>query len=41
MKILTEELIQERLEEKGWSVPHETNQEDKLKDEGYEYPESE
>ena len=30
MKILTEELIQERLEERGWSVPHETNQEDKL-----------
>ncbi len=30
MKTLTEKLIQERLEEKGWSVPHETNQEDKL-----------
>ena len=29
-KILTEELIQERLEERGWSVPHETNQEYKL-----------
>ena len=29
-KTLTEELIQERLEDKGWSVPHETNQEDKL-----------
>ncbi len=30
MKTLTEKLIQERLEEKGWSVPHETNQEDKI-----------
>jgi len=30
MKTLTEELIQKRLEEKGWSVPHETNQEDKI-----------
>ena len=29
-KLLTEELIQERLENKGWSVPHETHQEDKL-----------
>ena len=29
-KLLTEELIQERLEDKGWSVPHETHQEDKL-----------
>ena len=28
-KTLTEELIQERLEDKGWSVPHETHQEDK------------
>lgn len=30
MKTLTEKLIQERLEGKGWSVPHETNQEDKI-----------
>ena len=29
-KTLTEELIQERLEDKGWSVPHETHQEDRL-----------
>ena len=29
-KLLTEELIQERLEDKGWSVPHETHQEDRL-----------
>ena len=29
-KTLTEELIQERLEDKGWSVPHETHQEDKI-----------
>ena len=29
-KTLTEELIQERLEDKGWSVPHETHQKDKL-----------
>ena len=29
-KTLNEELIQERLEDKGWSVPHETHQEDKI-----------
>ena len=29
-KTLTEELIQKRLEDKGWSVPHETHQEDKI-----------
>jgi len=29
-KILTEELIQERLEDKGVTVPHETSQEDKM-----------
>ena len=29
-KTLTEELIQERLEDKGWSVPHETHQEDRI-----------
>ena len=29
-KLLTEDLIQERLEDKGWSVPHETHQEDKI-----------
>ncbi len=29
-KILTEELIQERLEDKGVTVPHETSQEDKI-----------
>ena len=29
-KLLTEELIQERLEDKGWSVPHETHQEDRI-----------
>jgi len=30
MKTLTEELIQERLEEKGVTVPHETSQDDKM-----------
>ena len=30
MKTLTEELIQERLEDKGVTVPHETSQEDKI-----------
>ena len=29
-KTLNEELIQKRLEDKGWSVPHETHQEDKI-----------
>ncbi len=29
-KIITEELIQERLEDKGVTVPHETSQEDKI-----------
>ena len=29
-KLLTEELIQKRLEDKGWSVPHETHQEDRI-----------
>jgi len=30
MKTLTEELIQERLEDKGVTVPHETSQDDKI-----------
>ena len=30
MKTITEELIQERLEDKGVTVPHETSQEDKM-----------
>jgi hypothetical protein len=29
-KLLTEDLIQERLENKDWTVPHETHQEDKI-----------
>jgi hypothetical protein len=37
MKTLTEELIQERLEDKGWSVPHETDQEDKISKLKHEY----
>ena len=37
MKTLTEELIQERLEDKGWSVPHETHQEDKISQLELEY----
>jgi len=36
-KTLTEELIQERLENKGWSVPHETHQEDKISQLELEY----
>ena len=36
-KTLTEELIQERLEDKGWSVPHETHQEDKISQLELEY----
>jgi hypothetical protein len=36
-KIITEELIQERLENKGWSVPHETHQEDKISQLELEY----
>ena len=36
-KTLTEELIQERLEDKGWSVPHETHHEDKISQLELEY----
>ena len=36
-KTLTEELIQERLEDKGWSVPHETHHEDKISKLSEEY----